>query len=73
MKKKATILSIVSIVIIIAIIGVMQGKQPSDNYSVDDLLAPTAAADYYEDTNRLKIESGSVTVIFPLVNEVLTM
>ncbi len=38
------------------------GGEGGSNDVVDNLLVPTAAADVYEDTNRLEVKAGSVTI-----------
>ena len=63
MKTKNVIISVIVILfVLLGIIGYVKKLQMSDGLSIDDILAPPAAADYYEDTNRLKVESGAVTV-----------
>jgi len=62
MKKKLSILIIIIIVIVVGIAFGLTRSRQTANIIIDDILAPTAAADYYEGENRLKVESGTATV-----------
>ncbi len=63
MKKKLIILLAIGIIALVTIFGLTRNKQSTTISSVEDLLAPPVAADYYEDTNRIEVDSGSVTII----------
>lgn len=62
MKKKLSIIIIAVIIIGIGATFIMRsGGTPE--FIIDDILAPTAAADYYAEENRLKVEKGTASIL----------
>ena len=62
MKKKIVISLAIGIILLLAIFALINSKESSGISSVEDLLAPPAVADYYEETNRIEVDSGTVTI-----------
>lgn len=61
MNKKVLILVIALAVVAAGVLVYFKVADRSDS-DMDNLLVPTAAADVYEDTNRLEVSEGSVTI-----------
>lgn len=61
MNKKVLIL-VIALAVVAAGVLVYLKTGGGGNGDTDNLLVPTAAADVYEDTNRLEVSEGSVTI-----------
>ena len=61
MNKKMLIL-VIALAVVAAGVLVYLKTGVGGNGDTDNLLVPTAAADVYEDTNRLEVSEGSVTI-----------
>jgi len=62
MKKKVLSISAALVVIAAAAFFIMTPREEVPGLNVEDLLAPPAAADFYDDSNRLTVDKGTVTV-----------
>lgn len=61
-KKKIAIIIAIVIIIVTGAIFITRTGSNSD-ISIDQILAPTATADYYADENRLKVEKGTASIL----------
>ncbi len=60
--NKKVLIAVISVAVLAAALLIFLTVRPSESETVGDLVAPTAAADIYEETNRLEVNEGTVTV-----------